>query len=153
MRIAQLPVGLAGRLAVNGDFGVAESNHAEQQGAAEAAERSSERHEGEEHQHSAIAFKAAGVEDFDPGQPGADAKRRTAERAQHQTEDGKQRDFHGRVFAPRSSHTPRLVVAGAARFNAMASMTSRANSPRVCSSSGWRRRRVRAPARPGQTYP
>ena len=54
------------------------------------------RHESEEHQHSAIAFKAACFEKFDLGKPGADAKRSATQRAQHQTQQDKQRDFHGR---------------------------------------------------------
>ena len=54
-----------------------------------------ERHEGEEHQHAAIAFKIRGVEDFDPDKAGADAERGAAERAQQQTQQHKQRNFHG----------------------------------------------------------
>ena len=73
-------------LPLEGDFGIADRDHAEQQRAAEPADRRTQRHEGKEHQHAAIAFKAAGLEDFDPGKPGADAERGTAQRAQHQTQ-------------------------------------------------------------------
>jgi hypothetical protein len=45
-----------------------------------------QRHEGEEHQRAAIAFKTGGFEDFDPGELGADAERGSAERAQQQTQ-------------------------------------------------------------------
>jgi hypothetical protein len=60
------------------------------------ANNSAKRHESEKHQHSAIAFEAACFEKFDPGKPGADAKRSATQRAQHQTQQDKQRDFHGR---------------------------------------------------------
>jgi hypothetical protein len=80
-----LPVVPARGLAFDGDFGVAESHHAEQQRAAEPTDHGAKRHEGEEDQHPAIAFKAGGIENFDPGQAGADAKRGAAKRAQHQT--------------------------------------------------------------------
>src|SRR6267378_1434377 len=82
----------------DGDFGIANRGHAEQQRTCEPADRSSERHEGKEHQHSAIAFKAGGLEDFGPGQSGADPERGAAECAQHQSEQDKQRDFHEGVF-------------------------------------------------------
>ena len=89
-----LDVVAARRLLFDGDFGVADRHHAEQQRAAEPADDSTKRHEGKEHQHSAIAFSAGGLEDFDPGKPGADAERGAAEDAQHQTQQRKQRDFH-----------------------------------------------------------
>src|SRR6478735_476203 len=53
-----------------GDFGVANRDHAEQQGAADGADRGAERHEGEEHQHAAIAFKTRGFKDSRPGPTG-----------------------------------------------------------------------------------
>jgi hypothetical protein len=71
MRIgsASLPLAPAHRLAFDGDFGVADRDHAEQERAAEPADRGAERHEGEEHQHPAIAFKAGGLEQLEPGEP------------------------------------------------------------------------------------
>ena len=48
----------AHRLAFDGDFGVSDRDHAEQQGAADTADRGAQGHEGEEHQHAAIAFKS-----------------------------------------------------------------------------------------------
>src|ERR1700744_3452935 len=80
-----LAVGPMHRLAFDGDLIIARGHHAEQQRAADSAERRPEWHEGKEHQHAAIAFEIAGVEDLDPGQPGADTKRGAAQRAQHQT--------------------------------------------------------------------
>ena len=82
----RLPVPPARRLPFDGDFGVADRDHPEQQRAAEPADRGPQRHEGKEHQHAAIAFKIGGFEDFDPGQPGADPERGAAQRPQNQTE-------------------------------------------------------------------
>ena len=77
---------LADRLAFPGYCSVANREPAGQQRANEAADQGAQRHEGEEHQHAAIAFKTRGFKDFDPGKTGADAERSTAQHAQHQTQ-------------------------------------------------------------------
>src|SRR5258706_1145376 len=46
------------RLLFDGDFGIADRGHAEQQRTAEPADDGAERHEAKEHQHSAVSFKA-----------------------------------------------------------------------------------------------
>ena len=68
------------RLLLQRDFGVTDRDHPEQEPAAQSADRGAERHEGKEHQHAVIVFKAAGSEDLQPGEAGADAERRAAER-------------------------------------------------------------------------
>ena len=71
-------------IALDRDLVIAECKHAEQQRAAECADHGARRHEGEEHQHAAIALEACGLEELDPGEPGADAERSSAQRAQKQ---------------------------------------------------------------------
>jgi len=89
-----LMVMAAHRLALDGDFGVANGNDAKQQGAPDTADRGPQRHEGEEHQHPAIAFKTRGFEDFHPGETGSDAQCRASQRPQRQTKQSQQRDLH-----------------------------------------------------------
>ena len=55
------------RLALDGDRVVAQGQKPEQEGAARPAEDGAQGHEGEEHQHAAIAFKVSGLKDFHPG--------------------------------------------------------------------------------------
>src|SRR6266576_3108724 len=135
------------RLLLEGDFGVADRDHAEGECAAEPADHGAQRHEGEEHQHAAIAFKVRGLEDFDPGKSGADAERGPAERAQHQTQQHKQRDFHGAVSAGDACKTSLLVAAGEDEVQRFSSFRggSEASEP------GISRFRVSAGARPGMT--
>ena len=89
-----LAVSRASRLPFDGDFGVAKRDHAEQQGAAKSADGSPQRHEGEEHQRPARAFKTGGFCDFDPGEPGGKPESGAAQCAQYQPEHAQQRDFH-----------------------------------------------------------
>src|ERR1700719_539516 len=98
----------AGWLPSDGDFIVASCDDTEQQRATEPADRGANGHEGEEYQHAAIAFKACVFDDVAPGESGPDAKRAAAERAQHQTEQGEQGDFHECVSSP-VRNTPGLV--------------------------------------------
>jgi hypothetical protein len=91
---ADLPAVAAHRLLFERDFGVADRDHPEQERAAQPADRGPERHEGKEHQHAVIVFEAGGSENLHPGESGADAERRAAERANDQTQQDKQRDFH-----------------------------------------------------------
>jgi hypothetical protein len=54
-------------LAFDGDLGIAEGNQAESQRAAQPADGSAQRHEGEEHQHAVISFETHGFKQFEPG--------------------------------------------------------------------------------------
>src|SRR5882757_10970915 len=103
-----LPVAAARGLLFDGYFGVTDRDHAEQQRAAQSADRGAKRHEGKEHQRAAIAFKTGGFEQFDPGEPGADAESRAAQGTQNQTEQDKQRDFHGCDFFGSMSAEPHV---------------------------------------------
>ncbi|MBU6457865.1 MAG: hypothetical protein KGQ48_10020, partial [Bradyrhizobium sp.] len=115
-----LVVATAHRFVFDGDFGVAQGHHCEKQRAGEPADHGTKWHEGEEHQHAAIAFKIAGLEDFDPGEACPDAEGGTAQRAQHQTQQCKQRDLHGGI-SPLDASSPAVWSRWTAeRFNAAA---------------------------------
>ena len=79
---------------LDGNFGITPGQHAEGNGADEGAQNGAQRHEGEEHQHAAMAFKIRGFKDFHPGQAGADAERGAAQNAKQQTQQNQQRDLH-----------------------------------------------------------
>ena len=92
----RLPV--ARRLAFDRDLVIAEGQNAEQEGAAKPAEDGAHGHEGEEHQHAAIAFKIRGLEQFGPGQAKPNPERGPAKCAQHQAKKANNKIFMGEMF-------------------------------------------------------
>ena len=79
---------------LDAEFVWAGSGDAEQDGAGDAAEQGANGHEGEKHQHGAVAFEIAGLEQFDPRNPGTEAERAAAEKSEDETQQDQQDDFH-----------------------------------------------------------
>src|SRR5215510_10965000 len=100
-----------------GDFSVPRRQHAEGDGAGQPAKNGAARHEAEEHQHAAIAFKIRGFKDFDPGKAGAYAERGAAENAQNQTQQNQKRDLHWSLHSPSAESGQSWVAKSSARVH------------------------------------